>query len=582
MTLQTPQDLTIGENNMPNTNETAVSPFLPDRSWLASWLLRQDAQLISRFAYFYKQVQTWPRRLRQKLAFSLAGAALLLALSSTPQAQADSISVSPGAAGIANGDGCSLVEAISNANNDASTYSECAAGSGPDTITLAGNTYAYSTAYGNYAANYDAALPNVTSDITIQGNGAIIQGPGDGTMRILTVAPGGSLTLNDATISGGGNLNDVNALIAGGGIGNYGSLTLNGSTISGNAASFGGGIYNLDGAVTVRNSVISGNAAQTGGGIESVTFLGNAVVTIEVSTIDGNSATLSGGGIYNVNGEVAISHSTISGNSAVELGGGVFNYGVYYGYGRLAITNSTISGNTADNRGGGIYSYGTDFGTAEATLTNSTVSGNTAVNGGGMINNGRYDGTASITLHRSIVSGNTAPSVPNAGPNVYQDSATLNGNDYNLLGENNDSGIIGGIDNTGGTDIVPGSGILIADILDTALAQNGVNPHPYTHALVSGSPAIDAAPSAACLAAPVNNVDQRGAERNVDGNSAASGNECDVGAFEYLSTQTPTAVTLQSAAARPPNAAAPAAAFGILALLSGAWLRHKKRGRRGA
>ena len=53
-----------------------------------------------------------------------------------------------------------------------------------------------------------------------------------------------------------------------------------------------------------------------------------------------------------------------------------------------------------------------------------------------------------------------------------------------------------------------------------------------TLALPTGSTAIDKAPDADCAAAPVSGIDQRGEPRNVDGNGAASSNECDIGAFE--------------------------------------------------
>jgi hypothetical protein len=75
----------------------------------------------------------------------LGTAALLLALSGAPTpAHAATITVTPGAAGVNDGDGCSLVEAIINANDGAATHAECVAGSaGADTIVLAGNTYSY-------------------------------------------------------------------------------------------------------------------------------------------------------------------------------------------------------------------------------------------------------------------------------------------------------------------------------------------------------------------------------------------------------------------------------------------------------
>jgi hypothetical protein len=71
----------------------------------------------------------------------------------------------------------------------------------------------------------------------------------------------------------------------------------------------------------------------------------------------------------------------------------------------------------------------------------------------------------------------------------------------------------------GGSDIVPGPGVALSQIL-SPLANNG-GP-TKTHALVSGSPAIDAIPSAdpGCT-----RTDQRGVPR-------PRGPGCDIGAFE--------------------------------------------------
>jgi hypothetical protein len=65
-----------------------------------------------------------------------------------------------------------------------------------------------------------------------------------------------------------------------------------------------------------------------------------------------------------------------------------------------------------------------------------------------------------------------------------------------------------------------------------ALVDNG-GP-TATHALLPGSPAINAGDNSTCAAAPVSSVDQRGVSR-------PQGAMCDSGAYEY---QTPTAVTL--------------------------------------
>src|SRR5207244_4317922 len=67
-----------------------------------------------------------------------------------------------------------------------------------------------------------------------------------------------------------------------------------------------------------------------------------------------------------------LTNSTVSGNSAINSGGGIFAIDT------ANLTNSTVSGNTADGDGGGIRATTT-------TLTNSTVRGNSAGKVGGGI-----------------------------------------------------------------------------------------------------------------------------------------------------------------------------------------------------
>ena len=72
------------------------------------------------------------------MAWSLAGAALLLAFGQGVAAAA-TITVTTSNPNIVADGQCSLIEAIVNANNDAATYPDCAAGSGADTIVLPAN-----------------------------------------------------------------------------------------------------------------------------------------------------------------------------------------------------------------------------------------------------------------------------------------------------------------------------------------------------------------------------------------------------------------------------------------------------------
>ncbi len=77
-----------------------------------------------------------------------------------------------------------------------------------------------------------------------------------------------------------------------------------------------------------------------------------------------------------------------------------------------------------------------------------------------------------------------------------------------------------------------------------ALANNGGT--TLTMALQPGSAAIDAGDNGACGTVPVNNIDQRGVSRPVDGNN--DGNAiCDVGAYEAPAdlAQTPTPTSTQ-------------------------------------
>ena len=91
------------------------------------------------------------------------------------------------------------------------------------------------------------------------------------------------------------------------------TLTLDGSTISGNSATNGGGVYNY-GMATLTNCTISDNSATYGGG-GGVWDKGTAAtLAIEGCTISGNYA-VGGGGLYN-DGAMTLTDSTISGNSA--------------------------------------------------------------------------------------------------------------------------------------------------------------------------------------------------------------------------------------------------------------------------
>ena len=141
------------------------------------------------------------RRLQHRMAWSLAGAALLLALGQGV-ATAATITVTTNNPNIASDGQCSLIEAIVNANNDAATHADCAAGSGADTIVLPGMPdVALSNVFvDNFG--YPIGLPLITSRITIEGNGAIIARQGSApAFGLIAVTNGsGDLTLHSVTL----------------------------------------------------------------------------------------------------------------------------------------------------------------------------------------------------------------------------------------------------------------------------------------------------------------------------------------------------------------------------------------------
>ena len=98
---------------------------------------------------------------------------------------------------------CTLIDAITSANND-TAEGNCAQGDvGLDTIVLPGSTLSYES-----ATSFTTALPLVTSQIVLQGaaNGSSIIERSAMAMtdfRLLEVYDGGNLTIESVTLQGG-------------------------------------------------------------------------------------------------------------------------------------------------------------------------------------------------------------------------------------------------------------------------------------------------------------------------------------------------------------------------------------------
>jgi hypothetical protein len=85
--------------------------------------------------------------------------------------------------------------------------------------------------------------------------------------------------------------------------------------------------------------------------------------------------------------------------------------------------------------------------------------------------------------------------------------------------------------------------------LDPNLAANGPQPYPYTRALLPGSVAINAIPTTSGLCPPNGgSMDERGNVRagQINAGDHRGGLACDVGAYEFDSTETVSAITTKN------------------------------------
>jgi hypothetical protein len=406
----------------------------PENSWLREILSQRRDEVLERFVAQYKAISAMPRsarralqrrlahardltgislEYRRKLAYSLAGAALLVAVGQTV-GEAGTIKV---------GKKCSLANAIITANTG-TPYGGCKGGTYyADTIVLPKNT--------NLVISASYPLPPVFTDITIQGTAKkpkkgmpVIRGSGgtiSGSGYALFLVAGGNLTINKVTLIGSYDSGD-GAVINN----NGGTVAIFDSVITGSSAQNGGAIFNAGSLNITRTDVTNNTAGLYGGGIYNAGEL-----TVTDSNVSGNTSVYSGGGIYN-SGTATITNSTITGNTAAKYGGGLANssavanatagsvsivnsmitYNTAYKGGALhngqylSVTSSTITNSTA-NYGGGLFTGDA----SNTTLAGTTLSGNTAGltsvpyyggKGGGILNLG------GLTINSSVISGNTA------------------------------------------------------------------------------------------------------------------------------------------------------------------------------
>ena len=300
---------------------------------------------------------------------------------------------------------------------------------------------------------------------------------------VFTIELSGDIALGSSTTGISNATSGVELIIEGGG------NTIDGQDTAGVRAF----LIEDDTRVTIQNILITRSNNISGGGSDTggaIVVLGGTL-TVRGSTLSGNQGAL-GGAISNSLGEVTVISSTLSNNQAtglIGLGGAVMNAGSAGETTALTVINSTLSGNQASGRGGGIYN------SPDATLTliDSTLSGNQAADGGGGIVN---TPDATTTLNNTIVANSMNGDCLSTG-------GTINA-EFSLIED--------GLACVNGTN----SNNLTGDPVLGPLQDNG-GP-TQTHALLDGSPAIDAGDT-------LEATDQRGEPRPF-------GLADDIGAFE--------------------------------------------------
>ncbi len=362
----------------------------------------------------------------------------------------------------------------------------------------------------------------------------------------------------------------------GGGIYNIGTLTVSNVTLSGNSAHYGGGIYN-SGTLTIQNSSLTGNVASIrGGGIYNDGYFNDAMLVVEHCTLINNTAGSRddssnysrGGGIFNGAADgfdggcpdgsatVIVRQSRLIGNYA-QWGGGICNYGVTEGGSTMTVLDSSVSENTSGELGAGIMNMGYD-GRATATIQNSTVSNNWTSEAHSawylQLLRSILRRPCMLTVQNSTVSGNGDYGIINQAPSADSpechmmtiQSSTVSG--HSQLGVGNGWGTLQ-IENSllangaTGTNfayfdgIVTNSGYNLSDddsaaAFATTVTNLLLGPLDYnggptrTHALLPGSPAIDAGDPA--FTGPPD-TDQRG-----EGFPRVLNGRVDIGAYEFV------------------------------------------------
>ncbi|MBK8070287.1 MAG: S8 family serine peptidase [Rhodanobacteraceae bacterium] len=328
----------------------------------------------------------------------------------------------------------------------------------------------------------------INKNLTIDGGAGVTvtRVAGSPNFRIFSIAASSTVTLDSLTINNGSTTG------VGGGVFSAGTLTLRNSTVTGNSAgtNFGGGLW-TQGPTVIDGCTISGNQAGNGGGLSH----GFNTLTMSNTTVSDNTTAFQASGVNIQDATAILVNCTISGNRSNSSQAGIAHFVFSRPASSLELINCTVTDNVGAAQGfGGVWTaYGPDTPgqTVVTRLENTLVASNFPEN-------------------FTTTTGTADTRIPT--PNAFLAS----------LGHNLDSDGTSGFVNGSNGDLVG----TVATPINALLAPLGTFGGPTeTHALLPGSPAMNAGNNAACAAVPVGNLDQRGVARPQQ-------TACDIGAYE--------------------------------------------------
>jgi uncharacterized repeat protein (TIGR01451 family) len=198
---------------------------------------------------------------------------------------------------------------------------------------------------------------------------------------------------------------------------NSSAISITGLHLRQGSAVDGAAIFVKNGVLTLTHSLVYSNTATGSGGA-----LYNAAGDVFLSGDDeffANSAA-NGGAVYNAGGQLTLEDGHLHDNEATTSGGAVYHAG-----GGALLQNDVIQGNHAATHGGGIYCSGTGL-----TVRHNTLVANSATDGGGLystnaspavVNNVFFNNTATSSGHAIYCVASYAPDYNDAYPaaNAY-------------------------------------------------------------------------------------------------------------------------------------------------------------------